>query len=66
MLVPKNIEGRISHLELARIFTFLAYNYTEIYPNPMQGEGWVKWALNSDSQRTVILCALDFISNIVN
>lgn len=52
-------------LELARIFIFLAYNYTEVYPNPSEGEQWLRFVLTYSAHPTAAYCAFDFLGNIV-
>jgi len=52
-------------LELSRVFTFLAYNYNEIYPVPAEGENWINMAVNSRVHPTTNYCAFDFLSNLV-
>jgi hypothetical protein len=65
ILLFPHVQGRLSPLELTRLFAFLAYNYSELYRNGLEGEEWVRLALASDQHRTVEIAALDFITNVV-
>lgn len=53
-------------LELSKVFFFLAYNYGEIFKNPLDGSYWVDYALKYQAHPTTKYMALDFISNIVD
>jgi hypothetical protein len=52
-------------LELSRVFTFLAYNYGEIFKNPVEGEQWIGLAANYRTHPTTSYTAYDFLSNLV-
>ena len=60
---PKLLE--LPPIEMSRIFTFLAYNYSEIYEIQSEGEGWLALAINYNAHPTTSFCAFDFFSNIV-
>jgi len=50
---------------LARVFTFLAYNYFEIFKEPALGEGWLNLAITYKAHPTTRYCAFDCFSNII-
>lgn len=52
-------------LEISRIFTFLAYNYGELFKNPRDGENWIAFAINYQAHPTARYLAYDFLSNLV-
>ena len=52
-------------LETSRIFTFLAYNYNEIYSDPKDGEAWISFALAYRAHPTTAYLAYHFLSNTV-
>lgn len=51
---------------MSRVFTFLAYNYAEVYKEPSEGESWIGFALNYNAHPTTRFCAFDFLGNIVD
>ena len=50
---------------MSRIFTFLAYNYEEIFKRLEEGEIWLELAISYSAHPTTSYCAFDFFSNIV-
>ena len=50
---------------MARIFNFLAYNYTDVFRQAANGEQWVYLALGCKEHPSLELVALDFISSVV-
>jgi len=52
-------------METSRVFTFLAYNYCELYKNLSEGEHGLRYAINYSAHPTACYCAFDFFSNIV-
>ena len=56
---------KLPPLEISRIFTFLGYNYGEIFEDEASGEGWLQFAITYNAHPTTSFCAFDFFSNIV-
>lgn len=54
-------------LERARIYTFLAYNYDDVFGSDgrhaQSFSFWLEMALQEENHSTVTYCALDFITN---
>jgi hypothetical protein len=57
---------KLPPFEISRVFTFLGYNYSEIYNNPSDGESWIGFALTYQVHPTTAYCGFDFLSNIVD
>jgi hypothetical protein len=51
---------------MSKVFLFLAYNYGEIFKNPLEGGFWIDYALTYKKHPTTRYQALDFISNITD
>jgi hypothetical protein len=52
--------------ELSRVFTFLAYNYSEIFKDPKEGQSWISFSISYKVHPTTNYCAFDFLGNIVD
>lgn len=60
----QQVVQRLNQMELVWYFIFMSYNFTDIFPDPHEGEHFIMHASSYTGHPTVVQASLDFISNI--